>query len=255
MRGYRLGVAVGSLSRRNRCRDRSTRRPAPMSHPLAIPPATRSTRSTWPRPVGDPSSASAARRAWPAASGAATSPLASVGSMCSRQFVEQVAVVAQQVRPAGSSTGTRSRPASSVHQRQQLVAHPVAQERRVEVAGIVDDVDPQRMAEPGRSSPGAGRGSVVAGRDASRPGPVRRRTAHQVDQHRLGLVVGGVTGHDVVGQHRVAGRRVPAPPGSARAARRPSRRETSHRTGPRPSATTSASPRTQGAARGRRALR
>ena len=173
------------------------------------------------------------------------------------QLVEQLDVAASS--PAWRARiGTGSRPASSAMSGSRVVADPIAGEGRVGVGRVVDGLRTLELLAqgPGLVAPAA------RGEDG-RPAPCSRiparpsapAPAQQVEQHRLGLVVGRVTGQHPRWQDVVAGPPGPRLEVGARRPRRPAgprrRRRTAARPPPRPPP-----PRTNPAAgRGRRGWR
>ena len=146
--------------------------------------------------------------------------LASVGSMCRGQLVEQVGVVAQQPGLAGQHRHQVAL-GQVVHRRQQLVADAIAQEGGVAVRRVVDDGD----ARASRT------GSAVVARRRARMRPPRARAASpparccEAPRSRLSSMVSAWSSavwpvSTSVGQHRVAGLRGPVPRGSGRRPRR-----------------------------------
>ena len=170
------------------------------------------------------------------------------------QLVEQVAVVAEQIRPGGSAPAPgRARPArSSAAAARGGPGCAGTPDRRFD--GSSTTVMPNDVAEPdGRGPAQAEDRAPGAG---THPGQTRaRRAAQQVDQHGLGLVVGGVPGQHVGGQHRVAG--VAGPRFQVRPDRDVDRlgSGTLHRTGRRPRPRRRPRRPNRAAGRGRRAPR
>ena len=83
--------------------------------------------------------------------------------------------------------------------------HAVATEARVVVRLVVDRLEPERR-RTARGSPLAAGGAAAAAPDRKPGEPVEARAAEEVEEHRLGLVVGGVAGEHAGREHGVAGR-------------------------------------------------
>ena len=177
--------------------------------------------------------AGAPRRRWPcAATRAAPGGRAATGAAATARGVGRVdgSAASASRRAASAAARSASRHSSGhdvaagdvVEQRQHLVADAVAAEARVVVA---------TGRRPGRGRASAHSACVSARRSAriGWRGPGRQGgeavepgAAQQGEQHRLGLVVGGVAGACVGRQHARSGRPGPGPRGRAR--RRPSTR-------------------------------
>ena len=124
-----------------------------------------------------------------------------------------VGVVAEHVGLPGEHGGDVAL-GDRVEQRQQLVAHAVAAEARVVV----------RSGRATGSRPSSAHSACVSARRRrrigrccradSRPSPSSAGAAQQVEQHRLGLVVGGVAGEHVRRAAPRSGPRGPGPRGS-----------------------------------------
>ena len=118
--------------------------------------------------------------------------LASVGSSAAASSPKSAASSASS--PAWRARiGTTSRPASSQSIGNELVTDPVAQVRRVVVAGVLD------RAESQLGTKSVGLGPAQPEDRVPRPGshgrkPVGGGAAEKVEQHGLGLVIGCVTG-------------------------------------------------------------
>jgi hypothetical protein len=120
-----------------------------------------------------------------------------------RQVVEQHDVGPGHVGLAGED-GHDVAPGDGVEQRQQLVAHPVAAERRVGIAGVVDGLEPHVDTQSQGLAPA--QPPDRAPHRVHTHQPVEPGAAQQVQQHGLGLVVGRVAGQRVGRQRRVPGR-------------------------------------------------
>ena len=145
------------------------------------------------------------------------------------QVVEQGGVVAHQGGGAGQEPGHVAL-GHAVEQGEHLVAHPVAAVGRVGVARVLHG------HQPGGGAHGPGVGPAQGQQRLGRARPdagqaVEAGPPHQVQEHGLGHVVGGVAGHGAAARGRPGGRPGPAPPGSARAPRRPGRPRTRPRAG------------------------
>ena len=234
---------------------RATRRPPPTSAALAWPRATASTRSTAAASGGcsrpSPSHRRTARRA--RATGAAARARASVGSRAAASPSSSSA----SSRRSGAwraRTATTSRSAMASSEGQQLVADPVAAVGGVGVGRVVDRRQAHDPAQRPRLVPAQAEDRPPgAGGDPGQA--VEAGAPEEVEQDRLGLVVGGVAGEDVGRQHPVAGGPGPSPPGWAPAPPPPARPGTRPRPRPPPPAPRRPPPPTRPAARGRRAPR
>ncbi len=134
--------------------------------------------------------------------GAAARALASVGSSAAARASSRSLLVAGQVGLAGEQ-GHRVAAGQVGQQGQQFVAHPVAQVARVGVGRVVHDRQCERAAQGHGLGPAQGEQGRAAGAHRRQAG--QRGAAQQVEQHGLGLVVGGVAGEHARGQHAVAG--------------------------------------------------
>ena len=119
------------------------------------------------------------------------------------QLVEQRGVGPGEVRLAGDHRHHVAL-GDGVEQRQELVADPVAAERRIVVGRVGHRLEPDGRAELPGLPPAQPAQRAAAGRHAREP--VEAGAAEQVEQHRLGLVVGRVPGEHVGRQGAVAGR-------------------------------------------------
>ena len=118
------------------------------------------------------------------------------------QPVEEVVVVAEQVCLPGEDRDDVAL-GELGELREQFVTDAIAQEALVAVAAVVDHGEAEHRAHV------FGVGAPQRQQRAARTGSHRRqsagRAAQQVQEHRLGLVVGGVSGEHVGGQRAVAG--------------------------------------------------
>ena len=245
-RGY-PGVAppTGRGHEPQACRWRSTRRPGASSQARRSPRATARTRSTA-APSGGYGSASQRRTARRAsAAGAAASALASVGSRPAASSSSEVGVVAQQ--PAWRArTAATSRSAMASSSGQQLVADPVAAEGGSSVGRVLDRSQAEVLAQRPGLAPAQAEQRVAVGPHAGQP--VEPGAPQEVEQHRLGLVVGRVAGEHVGRRARRSGPPGRGPRGSGPGAtstrsarkrhrsgrRRPARPRPRPRAGPQP---------------------
>ena len=119
------------------------------------------------------------------------SAAASVGSSAAASSSSRSASSAQQLGLAGEQGGHVAL-GDVVEQRQQLVADAVAAERGVVVRGSSTGVEAERRAQSARCRAGAGEQRAAARRARMPRQAVEPGAAQQVEQHGLGLVVGGV---------------------------------------------------------------
>ena len=206
---------------RSRWRCRSTRRPPAISHARSLAaghgehPLDRRQRRAGSR-RGRP--ASGARRGGRARAAPRRGPGRRSGRWPPARPSSELGVVARARSAVRTSSGDDVAPGDVVHQREQLVADPVAHEaggRRW--TGRRPAPSPSVGAQ--RRGLGPAQGEQRPGRcRAHRRQPVEPGAAQQVDQHRLGLVVGGVAGERRRRAARPAGRRGPGPRGSGPAA-------------------------------------
>ena len=119
------------------------------------------------------------------------------------QLVEQSVVVAEQV---GGANEERHDIAfgDGIEQREEFVANPVATEPRIGVGRVAHRIELQRGAEPARVV-AAQREQGVAAARPHRGQPGGSAAAEQGEEHRLGLVVGGVPRQCVRSEQFVAG--------------------------------------------------
>ena len=219
-RPYRAARDRPALRRRSRRRCRSTRRPSPISVADRVAPSDRE-HPLDRRGVGRVAVRRASAAAARAASRAAARPRSArrIGRVdAGGELVEQVGVVARAGRPGGRAAAPTSRSAMSSSSGSTSWRTRLRRNARVVVRRVVHRPRPSCRAQRTRSRRGAGR--AAGGAPSAHAGEaVEAGAAQQVEQHRLGLVVGGVAGEHVGRQRRVAGR---AGPGlEVRARRRP----------------------------------
>ena len=120
------------------------------------------------------------------------------------QSGEQVGVVAQQAGLAGQHGG-HVPVGDGVEQGQHVVANAVAPERGPVVGGIDDRDEPEPVAQGACfAAPERQQGPPGARPHAGQA--VESRSPQEVEEDRLGLIVGGVPGQDIGGQDPVTGR-------------------------------------------------
>ena len=101
------------------------------------------------------------------------------------------------------------------------MSDPVADMGRVAVRRVLDRHEPEVDAQRTGLGPPQAEQRMALGRHAGQP--VDAAASQQVDEHGLGLVVGGVAGEHAVPAAPRRGRRAPGPRGWARDRRRPVR--------------------------------